>query len=63
LAASSCGGPAGAIARSDCAARDALDVAHQRRIAADDPYFLRISSGWGDALKKAFAALPDYALD
>jgi putative proteasome-type protease len=44
-------------------ARDALEVTHQRRIGADDPYFISISSGWGDALKKAFAALPDYTLD
>ncbi len=43
--------------------RDAFDVTHQRRIAADDPYFLSISTGWGDALKQAFAALPDYRLD
>jgi putative proteasome-type protease len=42
--------------------RDKFEVTYQRRIAADDPYFQAISSGWGDALKKAFAALPDYSL-
>ncbi len=44
-------------------ARDTFDVTHQRRIPADDPYFVSISTGWGDALKKAFAALPDFRLD
>lgn len=40
--------------------RDALAVGHERRFAADDPYFAQISNGWGDALKRAFEALPDY---
>ncbi|NCQ25132.1 MAG: peptidase [Rhodobacteraceae bacterium CG17_big_fil_post_rev_8_21_14_2_50_63_15] len=30
-----------------------------RRIEADDPYFLTISDGWGDALKSAFDSLPN----
>lgn len=42
-------------------ARDGFAPLHQRRLAADDPYFLAISSGWGDALKAALEALPDYS--
>jgi len=34
-----------------------------RRIEADDPFYARISSGWGDALRAAFDGLPDYSLD
>jgi putative proteasome-type protease len=34
---------------------------HERRVTADDPYFRAISSGWGEALKKAFVSLPDYS--
>ncbi len=33
-----------------------------RRIAADDPYFQTISTGWGEALKRAFDSLPDIVL-
>jgi len=33
---------------------------HDKRITADDPYFKAISSGWGEALKKAFLSLPEY---
>lgn len=40
--------------------RDCFAPAHTRRITADDPYFKAISSGWGEALKDAFHALPDY---
>ncbi|AJE46200.1 proteasome-type protease [Celeribacter indicus] len=40
--------------------RDALGVTHQHRIQADDPYFLTISSGWGEALKAAMDSLPDF---
>jgi len=39
---------------------DSFQPGIQRRIEADDPYFGQISSGWGDALKTAFNALPDY---
>lgn len=38
---------------------DALAPAIERRIAADDPYYLQLASGWGDALRSAFDALPD----
>jgi len=33
-----------------------------RRIAVDDPYYQSISTGWGDALKRAFDSLPDIVL-
>ena len=39
---------------------DSFQPGIRRRIEADDPYFGQISSGWGDALKTAFNALPDY---
>lgn len=41
--------------------RDGFAPLHQRRIEADDPYFVAISSSWGDELRKAFLSLPDYA--
>lgn len=40
--------------------RDSFVPVHERRIAAEDPYFRAISSGWGEALKLAFDSLPDY---
>jgi len=43
-------------------ARDEFEPSHARRIAADDGYFKAISTGWGEALKDAFHALPDYSL-
>jgi len=33
------------------------------RIDASDPYFNKISEGWGDALKSAFASLPPFEFD
>ena len=41
--------------------RDNFAPLHERRVTADDPYFRAISSGWGEALKKAFVSLPDYS--
>ena len=41
--------------------RDEFEPLHERRIAAFDPYFQAISSGWGEALKRAFESLPDYS--
>ena len=41
--------------------KDRFEPAHARRITAQDPYFQSISSGWGEALKQAFHALPDYS--
>ncbi len=37
-----------------------FEVGRTGRITRDDPYFQSISSGWGDALKKAFHSLPDF---
>jgi putative proteasome-type protease len=44
-------------------ARDTFEPLHSRRILDNDKYFNAISSGWGEALKKAFDALPDYRMD
>lgn len=44
-------------------ARDQFTPVHERRVTGDDPYFRAISTGWGEALKNAFHALPDYSLD
>jgi putative proteasome-type protease len=41
--------------------KDNFAPRHERRVTADDPYFKAISSGWGEALKKAFLSLPDYS--
>jgi putative proteasome-type protease len=41
--------------------RERFEPLHQRRVTADDAYFKAISSGWGEALKKAFNSLPDYS--
>lgn len=43
--------------------KDRFTPLHERRITAEDPYMKAISSGWGEALKKAFHSLPDYSLD
>ena len=39
---------------------DSYEIAHERRIGRDDPYFRLISTGWGEALKTAFHSLPDF---
>ncbi|UUX51015.1 proteasome-type protease [Nisaea acidiphila] len=39
---------------------DSFEIGHQRRVTADDPYYMSVSQGWGDALKSAFNALPDF---
>jgi putative proteasome-type protease len=44
-------------------ARDQFTPLHERRVAADDTYFRSISSGWGEALKKAFLSLPTYSFE
>ena len=41
---------------------DTMRTGHQSRIDADDPYFQTISTGWGDALRLAFASLPDFEM-
>jgi putative proteasome-type protease len=43
--------------------RDRFEPLHERRIDSNDRYFQAISSGWGEALKQAFMALPNYELD
>ena len=43
--------------------RDHFEPLCQRRITANDPYFQTISSGWGEALKRAFNSLPSYSFD
>ena len=43
--------------------RDGFEPLHERRIEQDDPYFNSISSSWGDALRDAFLALPDYSME
>jgi putative proteasome-type protease len=41
---------------------DTLRLGVSKRIEPDDPYYNLISSGWGDALKRAFESLPPYTL-
>ncbi len=43
--------------------RDQFAPLHEKRVTADDPYFRAISSGWGEALKKAFLSLPAYSFE
>ncbi|NBT41979.1 MAG: peptidase, partial [Alphaproteobacteria bacterium] len=39
---------------------DSFECLHRDRITSDDPYFLSVSNGWGEALKSAFDQLPDF---
>ncbi len=39
---------------------DTFALTRQARVGADDPYFLSVSNGWGDALNAAFDQLPDF---
>lgn len=41
-------------------AKDSFLMGNERRIEQDSVYYQHISSGWGDALKKAFHSLPDF---
>jgi len=43
--------------------RDHFEPLHERRIDGGDPYFQTISTGWGEALKKAFVSLPNYEIE
>ncbi|SFF94838.1 putative proteasome-type protease [Novosphingobium sp. CF614] len=43
-------------------ARDCFTPCHERRIDAGDAYFQSVSTGWGEALKHALDALPDYQM-
>ncbi|RUU48326.1 peptidase [Mesorhizobium sp. M6A.T.Ca.TU.002.02.2.1] len=40
--------------------KDAYKVSLKKRIAQDDQYYRTISDGWSNALKTAFASLPDF---
>lgn len=40
--------------------KDNFEPLHERRIDGDDSYYRAISSGWGEALKRAFLSLPEY---
>ena len=42
--------------------RDGLDIRFERRIDDDDAYYRLISDNWGEALKAAFASLPDFQI-
>lgn len=42
--------------------RDKVEPLHERRIAEDDEYFRSISTGWSEALRKAFEGLPGYQM-
>lgn len=39
---------------------DSFKQGLQKRIDRNDPYYLTISEGWGEALKRAFASLPAF---
>ena len=43
--------------------KDNFSPLHSVRITAADPYFQKISSGWGEALKRAFYSLPGYKFE
>ena len=40
--------------------KDSFECMYRDRITSDDPYFLSVSNGWGEALKSAFDQLPDF---
>ena len=40
--------------------KDSFESMYQDRITSEDPYFLSVSNGWGEALKSAFDQLPDF---
>jgi putative proteasome-type protease len=40
--------------------RDSFVLGQRKRIERDDPYYREISTGWGEALKKAFQSLPPF---
>ncbi|MXO91306.1 peptidase [Pontixanthobacter aquaemixtae] len=41
-------------------ATDSFAITAQQRVERSDPYFQQISTGWGEALRKAFDSLPDF---
>ena len=40
--------------------RDSLDVRREMRIQQDDEYFKKLSSGWSEALREAFARIDEF---
>ena len=42
--------------------KDSFTIGDERRIDQSNAYYQQISDGWGDALKQAFQALPDFKL-
>jgi putative proteasome-type protease len=40
--------------------KDSLEIGEQRRIDENDPYFRKLSSGWSEALRDAFAQIEEY---
>src|SRR6478672_8464201 len=42
--------------------RDTLDVRRVKRIEQDDEYFKKLSNGWSDALRGAFAKIDEFKL-
>ncbi len=42
--------------------KDSFTPGPERRFESSDPYYQAISAGWGEALKNALGALPDYKL-
>jgi putative proteasome-type protease len=40
--------------------RDSLDVRREMRIHQDDEYFKKLSSGWSEALREAFARIDEF---
>lgn len=45
-----------------CYKTNSLELGDWGRIEQADPYFSEISDGWGEALRTAFASLPDFKL-
>jgi putative proteasome-type protease len=43
--------------------KDSMKTGRTFRVEADDPYFNKISNGWGDALREAFTMLPEFTFD
>jgi len=41
---------------------DSLKASLNWRFEASDLYYINVASGWGDALKKALKALPEFQL-
>ena len=39
---------------------DSLKIGKEMRIERDDPYYVSVSQGWGDALRTALESLPPF---